>query len=576
METIVYRINCPSSHQKLLHFEASFPATQEQVHLHISAWRPGRYELANFAKNIKNFTVFDDQMKPCTYRKINKDTWEVDTSKTTKITIRYAYYSAELNAGSTFIDDTQIYINPVNCIIYSEEAKDLPFELNIEAPQNWIKMSSMLEEDGVFRALNFDELADSPLLISKNLQSASYNIEDTDFTIWVNNHKPIDWTKIIEDFSKFTKAQIETFGEFPSKTFEFLIHCLPYTAYHGVEHLKSTVITLGPTPNVLGDQYNDLLGIASHELYHVYNVKSIRPIEMLPYDFKQENYSSLGYVYEGITTYMGDLFLLKSGVFTLKDYLKELSEQLQKHFDNPGRFSYSVAESSFDTWLDGYVPGVPGRKVSIYTEGCLLAFCADIMIRKASNNKANLDEVMKRLYYDFALKNIGITEKDYRNELENISGTSFKDFFEHYINGTHSLEGILVDSLDYLGLEIKQTPSKLYAEGRLGIKTVRKNDKEIISAIFPGSPGDIGGLAIHDEIISVNKTPINNNLDLWLKYFEDDIKSFEIFREGKSIEKSLPEVNRYFYQTHEIEVKKSLIPSQQKAIAAWALEGVKE
>jgi predicted metalloprotease with PDZ domain len=253
-----------------------------------------------------------------------------------------------------------------------------------------------------------------------------------------------------------------------------------------------------------------------------------------------------------------------------------LSEQLQKHFDNPGRFSYSVAESSFDTWLDGYVPGVPGRKVSIYTEGCLLAFCADIMIRKASNNKANLDEVMKRLYYDFALKNIGITEKDYRNELENISGTSFEDFFKHYINGTHSLEGILVDSLDYLGLEIKQTPSKLYAEGRLGIKTIRKNGKEMISAIFPGSPGDLGGLAIHDEIISVNKTPINNDLDLWLKYFEDDIKSFEIFREGKSIENSLPEVNRFFYQSHEIEVKKSLIPSQQKAIAAWALDGVKE
>ena len=552
METIVYRINCPSSHQKLLHFEASFPAEQESIHLHISAWRPGRYELANFAKNIKNFAVFDDQMKPCPFRKINKDTWELDTSKTAKITLRYAYYSAELNAGSTFIDDTQIYINPVNCIIYSEEAKELPFELHIEAPQNWIKMSSMLEDDGVFRASNFDKLADSPLLISKNLQSASYQIKDTTFTIWVNNHKPIEWTKILEDFSKFTMSQIETFGEFPSKTFEFLIHCLPYPAYHGVEHLKSTVITLGPTPNVFGKQYKDLLGIASHELYHVYNVKSIRPAEMLPYDFKQENYSSLGYVYEGITTYMGDLFLLKSGVFTLKDYLIELSEQLQKHFDNPARFNYSVAQSSFDTWLDGYVPGVPGRKVSIYTEGCLLAFVIDVKIRKATNNKRGIEEVMKRLYYNFAQNNKGYTEKDFIDQLENICGYSFQDFFNDYVHGTTPYETILLEALDFIGLELIQTPSNSYSEANLGMKTVNQSNHLLISAIYPGSPAEMAGLSLGDELIALNTIKLNYDLDSCLNYFDASSKTLSFFRNGKLLQLTLPEVNRFFYLYHKI------------------------
>ena len=132
---------------------------------------------------------------------------------------------------------------------------------------------------------------------------------------------------------------------------------------------------------MFGRLYSELLGVSSHELYHAWNIKTIRPKAMHPYRFREENYSRLGYIYEGVTTYMGDLYLLKSGVFTLSEYLKELEQQFQRHFDNPARFYTSVGDSSFDTWLDGYISGAPGRKLSIYVEGCLLAFVTDFMIR---------------------------------------------------------------------------------------------------------------------------------------------------------------------------------------------------
>ena len=135
---------------------------------------------------------------------------------------------------------------------------------------------------------------------------------------------------------------------------------------------------------------------------------------MLPYNFKEENYSVSGFVYEGITTYLGDLYLLRSGVFSLEQYLIELSKQLQKHFDNPARFNYSVGDSSFDTWLDGYTPGAPGRKVSIYTEGCLLAFVTDMKIRQATKDQYGIQEVMKQLYFNFAEKGMGYTWQDYQ------------------------------------------------------------------------------------------------------------------------------------------------------------------
>ena len=438
MKTINYKIVNNHVNNKLLQITVSFPTNESETFIHLPAWRPGRYELGNFAKNVKNFSVFDDAKKKCVFHKTNKDTWLIKTEHTKSITVQYNYYANELNAGSTFIDEELIYVNPVNCFVYIDALIDHPISISVGNKSNWQIATSLKNIDGVLHATNYDELVDSPFIVSPNLQSKSYTLNNIVFTIWINGHKQIDWQAIINDFKKFTQHQLDAFGEFPADKYEFLIFSLPNQAYHGVEHLKSTVITLGPSHALFNSLYNELLGVSSHELYHAWNIKSIRPTEMLPYNFKAENYSTLGYIYEGITTYMGDLFLLKSGVFNLETYLEQFSSQVQKHLDNPGRFNYSVAESSHDTWLDGYVSGVPGRKVSIYTEGCLLAFCADILIRQATKNKHGLDEVMKRLYFDFALKGIGITEKYYQHLLENISGISFQSFFDDYVNGTHN------------------------------------------------------------------------------------------------------------------------------------------
>ena len=250
--------------------------------------------------------------------------------------------------------------------------------------------------------------------------------------------------------------------------------------------------------------------------------------------------------------------------------MKELSAQFQKHFDNPGRFAYSVAQSSFDTWLDGYVPGVPGRKVSIYTEGCLLALVIDVKIRKATNNKRGIEEVMKRLYYNFAQNNKGYTEKDFIDQLENICGYSFQDFFNDYVHGTTPYETILLEALDFIGLELIQTPSNSYSEANLGMKTVNQSNHLLISAIYPGSPADMAGLSLGDELIALNTIKLNHDLDSCLNYFDASSKTLSFFRNGKLLQLTLPEVNRFFYLNHKIHKKVNLTPNQEKAIFAWS------
>jgi predicted metalloprotease with PDZ domain len=569
-ERIFYIIDCDNAQQHFIKIKVQFPVDENKTIIHLPSWRPGRYELGNFAKNIKNFKVFNDQNKAVNFQKINKDSWEISSNETKYIKIEYQYYANELNAGASYFDEQQLYVNPVNCFVYAEGKEQFPISLELNIPENYTIASSLVQENNFLLAENFDELADSPFICSENLEKQTYIVADTNFHIWFNNQLNIPWERVINDFRNFTVKQIEDFGEFPVSEYHFLIQSLPYLAYHGVEHLKSTVITLGPSYDLFENRYDELLGVSSHELYHVWNVKSIRPKELLPYNFKKENYSELGYIYEGITTYLGDLYLLKSGVFSLETYLRELSKQFQKHFDNPGRFAYSVAQSSYDTWLDGYVPGVPGRKVSIYTEGCLLAFVMDAKIRKATNNKRGIEEVMKRLYYNFAQNNKGYTEKDFIDQLENICGYSFQDFFNDYVHGTTPYETILLEALDFIGLELIQTPSNSYSEANLGMKTVHQSNHLLISAIYPGSPAEMAGLSLGDELIAVNKIKLNNDLDACLNYFDASSKTLSFFRNGKLLDITLPEVNRFFYLNHKINKKVKLTPNQEKAIFAWS------
>jgi len=542
---------------------------KDETTIRISAWRPGRYELGNFAKNIKGFKVLDEDNEVIESTKFVKDGWKINTSRTASIRIEYAYYAAELNAGSTFVNQQQLYVNPVNCCVFDPEQANEPISLHVSLPSDWQYAGSMPFENGIAQASNFDELADSPFICSAYLQCKTYEIDQTTFYIWFNGEVKPDWDRLLVDFKKFTASQIEKFTNFPSETYHFLIQILPIRAYHGVEHCKSTVITLGPSYEVFGLLYKELLGISSHELYHTWNVKAIRPIEMYPYDFTRENYSELGYICEGVTTYMGDLFLLKSGVFTMTQYLNEFNGQLQKHFDNPARLTYSVAQSSFDTWLDGYTPGVPGRKVSIYTEGCLLAFVTDVMLLRATNNVFGLDEVMKRLYLDFAQQGKGVSRADYKTTLEAVAGIDFTDFFDRYVSGCKGYEQILQDALAYLGMELCQEPVRSFAAGRLGMKTVSSNQHVVVSHFLAGSAADLSGIQVGDEVVAVNKYVIQGELDKWLSYFESEPIRLTIIRAGKLIELTLPEDTGVNYAEYTAKPVDTPTEGQQVALNAW-------
>ena len=475
----------------------------EQLNLHLPSWRPGRYTIQNFAKNIINLKAYGEGGAELNCRKITKDQWQVETGFNEKIEIKYSYYAFQMDAGNSWLDDEQLYLNFINCLVYAEGRLNEECEVEIQVPNDY-QFATGLTKTGLqkFEADSFYHLVDSPLVAAKKIRKIEYQVSSTTFYLWIIGELPKTDEEVIRDFRKFTELQIEVMGEFPSPDYHFIFQCLPYKHYHGVEHWNSTMITIGPSGNLKERPlYKEFLGISSHELFHTWNVIRLRPKEMTPYNFQNENYHETGFVTEGVTTYYGDLFLKQSGVFSLEEYIRELNKLLERHYLNEGRNNMSVAASSFDLWLDGYEKGVPGRKVSIYNEGALLALILDLKIRLRSDHKKSLDDVMRLMWQRFGKNQAGYTYKDYQDVCEEVYRDSLKDYFDGYVSGTSPLENELKELFPKFGFNFKLKPSVKIIERIYGIKLAESEGRHFIDAIAPDSPAE-KALSLKDEILN--------------------------------------------------------------------------
>lgn len=567
LNCVQYSFSLSSASQHFVDVHVRMPVSKSSVQVHLPAWRPGRYELGNFSRNIRGIRAENSDKKHLQIRKIDRNSWEISGIDGDEVTIFYQYYANELNAGSTYTDGSFLYVNPVNCSLYSKENSQLSCEVILDIPKGW-QVAGVQYDNGKFTSENFDKLADSPFIASPDLESKNYSIGTSEFSICFHRQLNIPWEKLLLDFNKFSKKLIHDFGELPTKRFEFIIISLPYSAYHGVEHLESTVITLGPSYDMFGTLYSELLGVSCHELYHVWNIKTIRPVEMLPYDFARENYSQLGFIYEGITTYFGDLFLLKSNVFTVSQYLNELCQQFQKHVDNFGRRNYSLADTSIDTWVDGYVPGIPNRKISIYTEGCLLAFWLDVMILSKTNHESNLQSVMTLLFQQFAKKNKGIDLQIFCNCIDEISGSGLSISLLNFIFNPTDFIQELTPVLNQLGLELT-AQTGTFSEKYLGIKTFLSNGNNIISSIHPEGTAVKNDLRVGDEILAINGIKIKGDLDKWLQYFGNKKIKLSIQRNGTLLEIEISEFSSIGFEHLSLSRNTQISEEQSDLFSTW-------
>ncbi|ELR69553.1 hypothetical protein C900_04941 [Fulvivirga imtechensis AK7] len=562
-----YSISFRNPLTHFIHVELELDTSQvDIISLALPIWRPGRYEAANYAKNIRGFKAISSGNSLLPYRKISHSMWELDTRATDKVMVSYDYFAFKMDAGNSWYDEELIYINFINCMLYDIQQLNEACQVFIDIPDNYSIACGLKRQRKTFVADNYYELVDSPLLASAEVEHIEYSAGNVQFHIWLNGRHPLDRDQITKAFRKFSDKQVEMMGEFPEEEYHFLFHLLPYKLYHGVEHHDSTVICLGPA-EALNDEdlYSQFLGVSSHELFHAWNIIRIRPKEIMPYEFHKPVTFPTGFVAEGFTTYYGDLFLVRSGVFDRDWYFNELNVLFKRHFSNFGRLNYSVVDSSVDLWIDGYSVSAPERKSSIYVEGAMVALCLDLMIRESTTNKYSLDDVMRELWLHYGKQNIGYTFDDIQALCEKYYGNSLAEFFKEHVTGLASKEDLISELLNSVGCQLMKSEAESSLEKYFGLRLSDNNGGLRVSQIAPGSIGE-RHFSLNDEILTINNEEASMEK---INSYDSSSYVFMIRRNYKDLEINItPGTDRYF-PIYKIEPIAQPSERQQEAFRQW-------
>lgn len=530
-----YTISTPIPASQILEIQLEFICQKEEkIQLQLPAWRPGRYEIANYAQFIRKLEVSGPDGK-IVAEKETKDAWAFFAAKNGNYKISYSFHAAQLDAGGSWLDPEQVYINFINLCFSISGRTDEKIKVKLELPQSYkVACALPLVGNNLLLASNYQELVDSPILAAENLHHKIYKVKSTNFHVWVHGEIYFDWDSVLKEFSHFTEKQIEDMGDFPVKDYHFIIHMLPFPHYHGVEHQFSTVITLGPDRLFAKEEGLDrLMGISSHELYHFWNVCRIRPKSIQPYDFSREAYLKEGLIAEGVTTFMGDFYLLKSGYYSTKRYFEVLEKLMERSFESLGWQNQSIVDSSWDLWLDGYKAGIPDKKVSIYTHGALLVLAMDIMLMQ---NGKRMHQVMYKMWEYYGKTGIGYKLKDFEQAVLDFAGDreEMKRFFEQYVRDTGNLFDLLQNLLPLIGLSVQKRAAKAPLQSDYGIVT---DPNGHLLKIHPKSPA-FKKLMIKDKILSYEVT-------------EEGMK-LKVKRWGENLNINLPADGEIFYGSYKV------------------------
>jgi predicted metalloprotease with PDZ domain len=337
----------------------------------------------------------------------------------------------------------------------------------------------------------------------------------------------LDEEAISGDIIKIIREQMSMMEDNPLKRdYAFMYHFLPHRFYHGVEHAYTSSIVLGPASE-LKQKYDEFLSITSHEFFHLWCVKRIVPDVFAPYDYSREAYTTLLYIFEGFTSYYGDLCLVRSGLWPKKTYLDHLGKAINYVQHNYGRKVQTLGDSSYNAWLTGYRRGADLNSINFYVKGELVGLSLDFELRRRTAHAVTLDHVMRELNVRFAQKNKGFSEAEFETLVDELSDSSFKPFFDHYIRSTDEIP--YTEILGLAGLTLQVAPDSACPSS---IGAVMDNTATLwptIKFAVPDSAAFKAGLDQNDTLVAIDQWQLQN------KSLTDVLSKFKA---GQSVEVS--------------------------------------
>ncbi|MCU7696335.1 M61 family peptidase [Acinetobacter sp. AYS6] len=504
-----YQIEFDDYKQHLVHVTIRFLANPNQE-LWLPTWIPGSYLIREFSKHIESVKAYDEAGRMLDIKKTSKNRWRLFNTDHELMTIEYDVYAYDLSVRGAYVDQTRLYINPA-CVCLALEGQEqsacevevfLPDELKHFQLATGLASKSLVKGRFTLKADHYDQLIDSPFELADQTR---FNFEthgiEHEFVISGPHNANIDRLKA--DIEKICAAEINMFGSAPFKNYTFMTMATG-NSYGGLEHCNSTSLITpredlpkSNEPTEPSKDYQRFLGLCSHEYFHSWLVKFIRPENFANYNLHQEGYTSLLWIFEGFTSYYDDLILLRSGVISQKSYLDLLKAQIDRYLQNPGRFVQTVAESSFDAWIKFYRQDENSNNAgtSYYNKGALVALCLDLGLRLRGSS---LDALMRRLYEN-TQNGMQVNERTIFDLCKELTGDNWIEQINHLINTTDELP--LDQLFPEFGLSYRVKTDKSLP---LGLKLVDKPEGVLVQSARRDSAAAKAGISANDMIIAID------------------------------------------------------------------------
>jgi predicted metalloprotease with PDZ domain len=494
-----YELSWQSVADRLFDIAIRFTAPVDTPRLLLPVWRPGRYLVQNYAANIREWSAGEARTW-----KDGKSSWRIDARAGQALTFRYRYYAGVLDAGSSFLDEDEAYFNGSNLFMMIDGLRAEEHTLTIAAPESWqIETQLPRSDTGEFVARDYDHLIDSPTIAAARLTRHTVTELGKPIHLVFRGDEGIETGQFVEPVRAFTRAQAAVFdGMLPFDEYRFLFHLRD--RWHGVEHESSCSIIarraalLGAGPDAEG--VHQLLSISAHELFHAWNVKRILPAAFAPYDYWSETPTRLLWVMEGLTSYYGDLSLVRSAVWSVDRYLDHLAKEIETLEQLPARHHLSLAQASFDGWLSdpSQMHDHGNAFFSFYNKGEIVSALLDLTIRRETRDRSSLDDVMRLLWEDYGRTGRGLEEDAFEQTVSRIADVG--DFFAKYVEGTAALPYEELFAAAGLAFAAMQRD-----EGRvfLGAKLKVVDGALLVDRVTRGDAAMEAGLLPNDELLAL-------------------------------------------------------------------------
>lgn len=572
-DRIEYIVSLPAPQTQMVEISIRVPnITGETLEVALPVWRPGRYEVLDPAGTVRQVRAFDNDDRSLPIEKIDKSTWRVTTNGETAVRVAYLIYANSLGDRTRHVDDTHAFLSGSTVFFYVPGRKHEPIRVRIDAPEGW-KVAGGLDhapdDEYTLLAPDYDVLIDSPIEIGLH-EVIEFDVEGKLHQIVIWGKADYDAEELKADFAKIVKSQVDIFGEMPYERYVFLTH-VGSGMGGGTEHLNSTIMQTRRASLEEDGPYKRFLGLVSHEFFHTWNVKALRPAGITPYDYTQENYTKLLWVCEGTTSYYDDLTLARTGLMKTKDYLKLLAKSIGSMRNRPGSRIQSLEESSFDAWIkfNHSTPDSVNSTVSFYSNGALVSLMLDMELRVRTNNRFSMDDLMREMYRRYPLDGSGYTPQNLVDVAGELSGFDFDPFFDLYVRGT--TDPNFESALQAVGLELvfnpnyededEESPNEESAKGTntsklqenekeadgsvlkayLGLQLSSSNGRTTVRSALSDGPAYTTGITSGDEIIALDDRRLSpDDLDKRLKNYQpgdtvtlhvmrrDELRVFEI------------------------------------------------